>query len=309
MAPRPHHRGDRGAGSQRGPGRHRREFCHPRPGAGVNRNNPRGNRDLYRSYHGGGRTRDRVTPGERLMHRMTRMTTGNTRLNEGMEIGSIRSADRAPVDEGRIRDRTTHDNLQLVTHESDSHQSVARARGPPGRTRQTQDRTTIGQYNDVPVYVSNGTNHDEWDHDTPTSTPVRTHSRALFYASPSPPPSQAPARLPTLPTLAIPPFHAEISCKTATTSTPIRMFNDPGSSRSSRNHIAGPQPQPRSHEHSHRPVNTYRGKDKIKKMVQNEKLRAVLAGKPVPRERQVSREQKPQLTMRLGGDGGALDEV
>jgi hypothetical protein len=46
-----------------------------------------------------------------------------------------------------------------------------------------------------------------------------------------------------------------------------------------------------------RPVHTYRGKDPIKRMVQNLNLRAVLSGKPYPQQRKKSGEEKPVLRM------------
>ena len=46
-----------------------------------------------------------------------------------------------------------------------------------------------------------------------------------------------------------------------------------------------------------RPINTYRGKDPIKHMVQNPNLRAVLSGKPYPQQRKKSGVEKPVLRM------------
>jgi hypothetical protein len=46
---------------------------------------------------------------------------------------------------------------------------------------------------------------------------------------------------------------------------------------------------------SSRPQNTYRGKDPIKRLVQNKKLRAILAGRKVPVERARMREMELRM--------------
>jgi hypothetical protein len=51
-----------------------------------------------------------------------------------------------------------------------------------------------------------------------------------------------------------------------------------------------------------RPINNYRGKDPIKRLVQNKKLQAILADKPLPRERQKAVGDRMEL--RLGVKGG-----
>jgi len=50
--------------------------------------------------------------------------------------------------------------------------------------------------------------------------------------------------------------------------------------------------------------NKYRGKDVIKRAVQNPKLRAVLAGKPLPRPQK--KQLQPLLTMDRKNMGGAI---
>jgi hypothetical protein len=50
--------------------------------------------------------------------------------------------------------------------------------------------------------------------------------------------------------------------------------------------------------------NTYRGTDAIKLAVQNPKLRAVLAGKPLPRERK--KPNQPILTMSSKNMSGTI---
>jgi hypothetical protein len=69
---------------------------------------------------------------------------------------------------------------------------------------------------------------------------------------------------------------------------PIRMTNVPISQ------VPNSNAEPTSPK---RPINTYRGPDTIKRMVQNPTLRAVLAGKRVPTERRKSGEEKPMLRM------------
>ncbi|KAF2036560.1 hypothetical protein EK21DRAFT_51425 [Setomelanomma holmii] len=51
---------------------------------------------------------------------------------------------------------------------------------------------------------------------------------------------------------------------------------------------------------SKRPVNTYRGKDPIKKIVQNKKLQAILADRPVPGERRKMKEERVELRLGAG---------
>ncbi|KAH7083378.1 hypothetical protein BKA63DRAFT_152029 [Paraphoma chrysanthemicola] len=46
-----------------------------------------------------------------------------------------------------------------------------------------------------------------------------------------------------------------------------------------------------------RPINTYRGKDAIKKIVQNKKLQAILGDKPIPGERKKHRDERVELRM------------
>jgi hypothetical protein len=46
-----------------------------------------------------------------------------------------------------------------------------------------------------------------------------------------------------------------------------------------------------------RPVNTYRGKDPIKKVVQNKKLQAIFADRGVPKERRKWKEERMELRM------------
>lgn len=345
MAPRSNHRGGRGAGNRSGSDRHQRESRHAHTGAGVNRRGARGSRDvlLQRSGHGGGRARPSATPGARLVDRMT---TGDSRQVDRTIAGDgeIRLADRITVGQGRLVDRMTGGSLQHVAREPNGHQGSPRARPPRGRVRPLQDRSSGRQQNGIsrdnaatsrglqrsfqtgnaPVAVTNGADHDEWELDTSLTTQTRPAGNSAFYASQaSQLPSQSSARLPTLPTLPIPTSYTTPTIQPATSHTPIRMFNQPRSAISNSYQIVGPQPsllpssqsglqsqpQPKPGANSpQHPVNKYRGKDKIKKLVQNVKLRAIFAGRPVPRERQVSKEQRPQLTMRMGGDGGVLDE-
>jgi hypothetical protein len=50
-----------------------------------------------------------------------------------------------------------------------------------------------------------------------------------------------------------------------------------------------------------RPINTYRGKDPIKRLCQNKKLQAILAGKPIPKERQKVAGDRMMLRMGVNG--------
>lgn len=75
---------------------------------------------------------------------------------------------------------------------------------------------------------------------------------------------------------------------TASTSAPIRMFNKPLNEGQSNRGDKRP-----------RPKNNYRGKDPIKKMVQNKKLQAIFAGKPIPKERKKVADERPDLRMAI----------
>ncbi|KAH9864420.1 hypothetical protein J1614_010354 [Plenodomus biglobosus] len=77
----------------------------------------------------------------------------------------------------------------------------------------------------------------------------------------------------------------------ATSPPPIRMFDQPISPQPDYQFVnPAPVVPPR-------PENTYRGNDPIKRMVQNPKLRAILAGKPMPKERRPSKSERMVLRM------------
>lgn len=116
---------------------------------------------------------------------------------------------------------------------------------------------------------------------------------ALFCGSqPTQPTEPLPERTPSpapTPTSALttPPPPSR-STYTATSSTNrIRMANQPVRDA---NH-GSPHTTPR------RPVNTYRGNDPIKRLVQNKKLQAIFADRPVPKERTKSGHEKMELRM------------
>ncbi|KAH8730838.1 hypothetical protein GQ44DRAFT_756163 [Phaeosphaeriaceae sp. PMI808] len=71
--------------------------------------------------------------------------------------------------------------------------------------------------------------------------------------------------------------------RTAVSAQPIRMLNQP---------IAEKKPK--------RPVKTFRGKDPIKKRVQNKKLQAIFSDKPIPKARKKAPDERPVL--RMGGN-------
>ncbi|KAF1941325.1 hypothetical protein EJ02DRAFT_455262 [Clathrospora elynae] len=72
---------------------------------------------------------------------------------------------------------------------------------------------------------------------------------------------------------------------------PIRMFNRPLDTPDDDNDDDELKCAPA------RPINTYRGKNEIKLMVQNPNLRAIFAGKPYPKERKKASGEKPVLRM------------
>lgn len=86
------------------------------------------------------------------------------------------------------------------------------------------------------------------------------------------------------PTTFFPPLRSVLP---ATSSRPIRMFSAPvgGNNEAEAEVPATPK----------RPVNTYRGKDPIKKRVQNKKLQALLSDKPIPKERRKFHEERMEL--------------
>jgi hypothetical protein len=112
-----------------------------------------------------------------------------------------------------------------------------------------------------------------------------TQASSLFVSSQSTQPIQ-PADIP-FPLLPVSPFPPR-RIRTAPSSLPIRMFNQPL--------IDTRIPT----QTSKRPINTYRGTDTIKKLAQNKKLQAVLAGKGMPKERKKAVEERVEL--RLGGN-------
>lgn len=114
--------------------------------------------------------------------------------------------------------------------------------------------------------------------DPPTSS-ISQASSSLFCSSQ---PTQ-PANIP-LPNPPAPPFtpSPRRRSRAATSTTPIRMFNQPSATT----------------EVSKRPANTYKGKDPVKKLVTNDKLRAILSDKPMPKERRVYSTERVEL--RLG---------
>jgi hypothetical protein len=64
----------------------------------------------------------------------------------------------------------------------------------------------------------------------------------------------------------------------------------------------GNQPLNQGNEASKRPVNTYQGKDPIKKRVQNKRLQALLADKPIPKEAKPPKEGRMVVRMGVHGD-------
>jgi hypothetical protein len=70
-------------------------------------------------------------------------------------------------------------------------------------------------------------------------------------------------------------------------SAPIRMMKEP---------LPKDPPSPPK-----RPINTYRGKDPIKRLCQNKKLQAILADKPIPKERQKVAGDRMMLRMGVNG--------
>lgn len=109
---------------------------------------------------------------------------------------------------------------------------------------------------------------------------ISNQESALFCGSQ---PTQIP-NIPQMPITPRPPTHPPV--RPATTITPIRMLNRP---------IEPKQPIDPKLPKPTRPVNTYRGKDPIKKLVTNPKLRAILAGRAPPKQRK--KPDRPDLRM------------
>jgi hypothetical protein len=100
--------------------------------------------------------------------------------------------------------------------------------------------------------------------------------------------SQATQVRPSTPTFTVsPPILPNLKLRHNTTnsSNRIRLINEP---------LTPDQDQKR-------PVNTYRGRDPIKKIVQNKKLQAIFAGKQMPKERGVYKGERMELRLSSGG--------
>lgn len=121
-------------------------------------------------------------------------------------------------------------------------------------------------------------------HDIIACPPNKTFAQAssLFISSQPTQPTNIP--LPLSPVSPFPPRRI----RTAHSSLPTRVLNQP---------LTDTRIPTQT---SKRPINTYRGTDTIKKLAQNKKLQAVLAGKAMPKERKRAVEERVEL--RLGGN-------
>ena len=134
---------------------------------------------------------------------------------------------------------------------------------------------------------------DDFDffNDTRVSNPTNfSQASALFCGSQ---PTQAPAAsVPLCPPSdqeeLLPPSGPVLTARPH--SRTIRMFNEPMNQPA--NHVPGDEPTTPK-----RPVNTYRGKDPIKKIVQNKKLQAIFADKPIPGMRKKHPDERVELRM------------
>jgi hypothetical protein len=150
--------------------------------------------------------------------------------------------------------------------------------GESGRSQQVNQRAQVQGRIDTRGPMGRPALHgddinDDINDDIPTQVSETSSYSSLFCESQpddmSPPPPPAPHR----PALGPPP-------------APIRMVNDPHPKE-----IVAPK----------RPINKYRGKDPIKRLCQNKKLQAILADKPIPRERQKVAGDRMMLRMGVNG--------
>lgn len=93
-----------------------------------------------------------------------------------------------------------------------------------------------------------------------------------------------------------PNFNPQLTSTTSDISIPLRPPNPTPAPPLPTRMLNTKTPPPRPE----RPVNPYRGKDPIKRLVQNDKLRALLAGKPMPRQRKKAAMDRPDLRQGMG---------
>ncbi|KAF1845124.1 uncharacterized protein K460DRAFT_405398 [Cucurbitaria berberidis CBS 394.84] len=272
MAPRndrgPHrsaHRPDHG-GTER---RNRNAYT----GAGVNARRSTNGRDGNRRVHydrytpraRGGDERARVEhPRGPLVNRMTfpgdlPRARGATGRDRPLRPPPRRGRYVEP--QGRIRQR--HD-------EGGGRRDVPQGRHNNNGAQGLSARMTVdGNANDVRMDNNNS------QFTTANNATAATQEPSLFYGS-------QPTQVPNIQISPSPPPPPTAPALRATTFKPIRMFNQP---------LDEDQPKPK------RPINTYRGNDPIKKLVQNPKLRAILSGRGLPKTRKKALDDRPDLRM------------
>lgn len=283
MAPRnnntPRARG--GHRTERGGTERRIHKAYTGAGAHTNRSNAgrddRRFRDTNRRYYPHRRARDRSGPTRNALLSGPRadLTTNGEyfHLNQG---DASRDSAAKPHPQhgrfGRLLGSLGHDedgggassNPQVGTHDQGVAVRLAFGGGDDDMNAETDTRAT------------NMSDHAEVDS---TEQPAHFNSRQLTDGcTPSTHTPSAPSASSTLRAAASP----------ATTPCQIRELNAPtfGVGRSLLDSI-----KPK------RPVNTYRGKDPIKRLVSNKKLQAIFAGRGFPKERKKYSGERPDLRM------------
>ncbi|KAF2130365.1 hypothetical protein P153DRAFT_356146 [Dothidotthia symphoricarpi CBS 119687] len=135
-------------------------------------------------------------------------------------------------------------------------------------------KTVHAQHKDSNINIDITNNHINYT--TSPSTPLFCSSQPTQLAI-SPQPPKIPSKVPSCPSFSLP-----LPSKPP---APIRLFNKPLTSLPTTT--------------TKRPVNPYRGKDPVKRLVQNPKLRAIFAGKPLPRERKKAPLDRMELRMAM----------
>lgn len=270
MAPRsdgaPRSRGGHRTGRSEGEHHHR----NANTGAGIVRSSGRDaaarNRYGYRAGYGGGRGQRAHNPNPRP-RLVERMTIGDERYPKQDTAGHECSGTARPQ-RGRARE----------TQDRDAGSGSAASRGLQGSSH------PLG----LAARITTTGHEDEDIEHFPDST-----ERSSLFCSPQPTrparPTQPtqPTQLPSIPQVRLPPIPT-----TFPTGRPVFIPSNTGPVR-----IVN---QPQYIKHPARPVNSYRGKDTVKKMVQNARLRALLSDKPMPRERKKCVLDRPALRLGMG---------
>ncbi|CAO2655611.1 Nn.00g044140.m01.CDS01 [Neocucurbitaria sp. VM-36] len=211
-------------------------------------------------------------PAPSLVHRMTFDNNWYRARNSTTRGRAVRShAQRGPA--ARLHDlRIRHGENDGGGRSISPGQQVSNgARGQSARMASNRDHDDEMDLDDIAQSTTDFAT-------TTTTTTATDQGSSLFYGSQ---PTQV-ANIANIPATPLPRPSTSAATAPRVATPRIRMVN---------------RPVPPGKAVSKRPINKYRGKDPIKKLVQNPKLRAIFADLPLPRARKKALADRPDLRM------------